>query len=210
MERRAFTLIELLVVIVIIAILAAILFPVFARARENARRASCMSNEKQLGLAVLQYTQDYDEKLPTSYDGATPPTYWFQQIQPYTKSTQVFFCPSDSVSNASNSLTSSNISYGWNYKYLTWSTPTSGIYGVGGKSLAVISAVSQTVLLGEGSASTGAPYVIAWDNAYKPLARHLDGANMCFADGHVKWFKLPGVLLADNSLWNMTGVAGGP
>src|SRR5205809_4233116 len=62
--RRAFTLIELLVVIAIIAILAAILFPVFSRARENARRASCQSNLKQIGLGFLQYAQDYDERLP--------------------------------------------------------------------------------------------------------------------------------------------------
>jgi prepilin-type N-terminal cleavage/methylation domain-containing protein len=65
-KRTGFTLIELLVVIAIIAILAAILFPVFARARENARRASCQSNLKQIGLAVYQYTQDYDEKCPSA------------------------------------------------------------------------------------------------------------------------------------------------
>ena len=63
-SRRAFTLIELLVVIAIIALLAAILFPVFARARENARRSSCGSNMKQMGLAVQQYSQDYDERFP--------------------------------------------------------------------------------------------------------------------------------------------------
>ena len=92
--RSAFTLIELLVVIAIIAILAAILFPVFARARENARRSSCQSNLKQIGLGIIQYNQDYDEKFPLAlydnYQGAWPLT-----IQPYIKSVQVFQCPSD-------------------------------------------------------------------------------------------------------------------
>ena len=102
---RAFTLIELLIVIAIIAILAAILFPVFARARENARRSSCQSNLKQLGLGILQYTQDYDERLPATYVGTqntgTQST-WRYQIYPYVKSTQVYFCPS--VSYASGTL----------------------------------------------------------------------------------------------------------
>src|SRR5215216_4432933 len=78
-KRRGFTLIELLVVIAIIAILAAILFPVFARARENARRTSCLSNLKQLSLGIMQYTQDYDERLPQAmydtketYSGSEP------------------------------------------------------------------------------------------------------------------------------------------
>jgi prepilin-type processing-associated H-X9-DG protein len=97
-----------LVVIAIIAILAAILFPVFARARENARRASCLSNLKQQGLGVLQYTQDYDEKYPPAYQATTetPPNgynysggYWFwsQTIFPYTKSVQISVCPSSSI-----------------------------------------------------------------------------------------------------------------
>jgi prepilin-type N-terminal cleavage/methylation domain-containing protein len=71
-HRKAFTLIELLVVIAIIAILASILFPVFARARENARRTSCLSNLKQIGMGFMQYTQDYDEKYPMSYWIANP------------------------------------------------------------------------------------------------------------------------------------------
>ena len=107
--RSAFTLIELLVVIAIIAILAAILFPVFARARENARRASCQSNLKQIGLGILQYAQDYDETMvrfaynsdafqqeaASSGVGASTERYkWMDAIFPYVKSEQLFVCPS--------------------------------------------------------------------------------------------------------------------
>ncbi|MEO6907138.1 MAG: DUF1559 domain-containing protein [Abditibacteriaceae bacterium] len=99
----AFTLIELLVVIAIIAILAAILFPVFARARENARRASCMSNMKQLGLGLFMYSQDYDEKLPSgSLLGGFGQLYgmgWAGELYPYVKNAQVFRCPSDSYTS---------------------------------------------------------------------------------------------------------------
>ncbi len=95
--KKGFTLIELLVVIAIIAILAAILFPVFARAREQARKSSCASNLKQLGLAVIQYTQDYDEKFPIgqNWKPITDPIGTKLQIMPYIKSEQVFICPSD-------------------------------------------------------------------------------------------------------------------
>src|SRR3954466_4926477 len=89
--RKGFTLIELLVVIAIIAILAAILFPVFARARDNARRAACQSNLKQVGLAIAQYTQDYDEKMvPVIL--LSPTMLYPQLIQPYLKSEQVMVC----------------------------------------------------------------------------------------------------------------------
>ena len=91
--KKGFTLIELLVVIAIIAILAAILFPVFARARENARRASCSSNLKQMGLAVMQYTQDYDELMPFYYNRAG--IWWMDAVNPYAKSYQIWKCPSD-------------------------------------------------------------------------------------------------------------------
>ena len=122
-RKRGFTLIELLVVIAVIGILAAILFPVFARARENARRSACMSNMKQVGLGLLQYTQDYDERLPimgntdvtggvgggaggvTGQDGflsAAKPANPLRLIQPYIKNTQVYACPSSTLLNNAN------------------------------------------------------------------------------------------------------------
>ena len=99
-SSAGFTLIELLVVIAIIAILASILFPVFARARENARRSSCQSNLKQIGLAILQYTQDFDERYPAGVLTSRTGEGWAGQIAPYTKSIQLFKCPSDTTLNS--------------------------------------------------------------------------------------------------------------
>src|SRR6476661_7679135 len=106
MSRKAFTLIELLVVIAIIAILAAILFPVFARAREKARQTQCTSNLKQLGLSILQYTQDYDEVFPygVSGPGANRVYGWAGPIYNYVKSTDVYRCPDDTTAATSPSV----------------------------------------------------------------------------------------------------------
>lgn len=114
-RRNAFTLIELLIVIAIIAILAAILFPVFASAREKARQTTCASNEKQLGLAIIQYTQDYDETYPIAVDvnWNTPTTSWPLEILPYIKSYNVFFDQDDSSSNQAGWY-GTYISYGVN------------------------------------------------------------------------------------------------
>src|SRR5438128_2409644 len=95
-QKRGFTLIELLVVIAIIAILAAILFPVFAQAREKARATSCLSNTKQLGLAHLMYAQDYDEEFATSWCYGFPGEFSWA-VQPYMKSLQILFCPSSRI-----------------------------------------------------------------------------------------------------------------
>src|SRR6186713_437363 len=98
-NRTGFTLIELLVVIAIIAILAAILFPVFAQAREKARQASCVSNLKQITIGQLMYAQDYDETLVTSWARGFPGDFNFF-VQPYMKSLQVLHCPSRAISMA--------------------------------------------------------------------------------------------------------------
>lgn len=199
--RKGFTLIELLVVIAIIAILAAILFPVFARAREKAKQSSCLSNVKQLTLAALQYAQDYDELLPASYQplGAAIPetggayTYWFYLVQPYVKNTQVLTCPS---------WRAYFLGYGWNYYYLTYAFPGNpayppGGYGYGGCPLAAVAKPAETILLADsgahqvsgGSWSNGMSYVITWaeePNNYFVYLRHNDMANVGFLDGHAK------------------------
>ncbi len=118
MQRRGkffgFTLIELLVVIAIIAILAAILFPVFAKAREKARQISCASNEKQLGLAFMQYTQDNDETLPPQRFGT--PIGWAGEIYPYVKSAGVYDCPDDPTRSVTNNgVTAVPVSYSINF-----------------------------------------------------------------------------------------------
>ena len=175
-RKAGFTLIELLVVIAIIAILAAILFPVFAKAREKARQASCQSNEKQLGLALLQYYQDYDEKFPCGDTGgtamigattATPGTGtigsnglgWAGQDYGYAKSTGLFKCPSDSTQTNGTSVA---VSYGFN----------SNLPAV---SQSVMTSPSSTVLLFEvnGDMSQVASYDEAGGTAYSTHAAAL-------------------------------------
>jgi prepilin-type N-terminal cleavage/methylation domain-containing protein/prepilin-type processing-associated H-X9-DG protein len=142
--NRAFTLIELLVVIAIIAILAAILFPVFARVREKARQTSCLSNEKQLGLAFMQYTQDNDEHFPPSSNAQVglPATGqgWGLRIYPYVKSIGVYRCPSD--------ISNSTYAFAVSYLYNVCLDPTNGGY-FNSSTLSSLSAASSTVLLDE-------------------------------------------------------------
>lgn len=121
-RRHAFTLIELLVVIAIIAILAAILFPVFAKAREKARQTSCLSNEKQLGLSFLQYIQDYDEHFPAAWDNnRQPAANWSEMVFPYVKSLGVFQCPSNSLATQSGLMNCDGFNHGSTVNTGNWS-----------------------------------------------------------------------------------------
>ncbi len=211
-RKNAFTLIELLVVIAIIAILAAILFPVFARARENARRASCLSNLKQFGLAMMQYTQDYDEKYPINswvcgsnpclgvYEsGSTVTILWYYALTPYIKNYQIYNCPSatttyQNVRSDGNVTYSSASNYGWN-TYATGTTYPGDLFTPFDRaSMASIDDPSGTLLVTEAgyyracgySPTTGQANI---DNASQVQERHFDGSNVLFADGHAKWLK---------------------
>jgi prepilin-type N-terminal cleavage/methylation domain-containing protein/prepilin-type processing-associated H-X9-DG protein len=216
-RRSAFTLIELLVVIAIIAILAAILFPVFARARENARRTSCVSNLKQMGLAAMQYTQDYDEGLPVALFAITAPYtypdgkewnagywYWPQVLYPYHKSTQVFYCPSSPDPNQSSPR---RLNYGANEMVITYGTPTastplkipaivspaSTYMFLDASDIRIHPARGNTVLQnyyvpGLGEAGGTCPSTIS-DYSDCMSGRHFGGVSVAFADGHVKWLK---------------------
>ena len=197
-KRRAFTLIELLVVIAIIAILAAILFPVFARARENARRSSCQSNLKQIGLGIMQYTQDYDEKyLPQNITGtATTNVHFGYLLQPYLKSKQIFVCPS--AAGTPIDLTVAPTGYNGGTSDHIWTAgPTTpggdftGSYAMNSAfytpilSLAQVNFPSQTPLFFDAAwpESNGAGDVRFAGGS----RRHLEGGNICYADGHVKF-----------------------
>jgi len=141
-RKQGFTLIELLVVIAIIAILAAILFPVFQKVRENARRTACLSNMKQLGLAVTQYEQDADEKGPNGWDGYARGSGWAWQVYPFVKSTGAFACPDDPGSKPGLS------SYGFNAN-LTLKTTNNNHGGSDGLALAQYTSPAKTVMLFE-------------------------------------------------------------
>ena len=123
MKRKGFTLIELLVVIAIIAILAAILFPVFAQAREKARGISCLSNTKQIGLGILMYGQDYDEKFPCGVLPTSGPGFngigWAGQTYSYIKNGQLFKCPNDPTQGTTvNKVAVVPVSYAISYRPL--------------------------------------------------------------------------------------------
>lgn len=161
--KRGFTLIELLVVIAIIAILAAILFPVFARARENARKSSCQNNLKQLALGFKQYINDFDERYPlvevTTGPGVgtttgVPPYGWADGLQPYIKNTQVYQCPSDTAEGGADPQVSGYTDYWYNRNFVRH-VPRGGTNIITGANESMFNSTAQTIMAGDGGSNTG-------------------------------------------------------
>ena len=211
--RPAFTLIELLVVIAIIAILAAILFPVFAQAREKARQTSCLSNGRQIGIAFLMYAQDNEENLPLLSFPVEANT-WTDQIQPYIKNRQIYRCPSDDSANWTTPLTPP----GFGTDGLRRSSYFLNAYTAGGNAygnLASVQSPASVAYMAESAKNITrdhfapfnwngdqetppnplySPFMqgMTWDAAKKEttelaITRHSGGSNYVFLDGHSKW-----------------------
>jgi prepilin-type N-terminal cleavage/methylation domain-containing protein/prepilin-type processing-associated H-X9-DG protein len=202
-RNHAFTLIELLVVIAIISILAAILFPVFAQARDKARSISCLSNTRQVGLAYTMYSQDYDGFLPLTTH--SPNSSWVDQCQPYIKNRQIYRCSSDTSTNWAAPLPGQTKPRASSY-YLNGYMEGASQWG----NTAAIGSPSSVIYLVE-SAKNGTgdhfhPYCwdapadpgyncsFGWDAAKRlptemDTHRHAEGSNVGYVDGHVKWAK---------------------
>lgn len=216
MRRTGFTLIELLVVIAIIAILAAILFPVFARAREKARQSSCLSDMKQLGLAAMSYAQDYDEQLPLSwYDcdadgaGTNGVDYtWRSAVLPYAKNAQIFQCPSKKMGTLFNGGFDIGAEGAYGINEVHWADVTSS-EPPSGKSLGDIQYPAQCMLFGETTGSQSFSNTSGLDThgfLYASPKRHNDGDNWTYCDGHCKWNKPANVkCAAGNCEYSITG-----
>lgn len=203
--NRGFTLVELLVVIAIVSILASILFPVFARARENARRSSCASNLKQLAMGLMMYAQDNDGGLPAystpRADGTANAT-WAKLYLPtidYVKNQQIYRCPSAPAHPfAITDYRAAQYGYTWgNGTPISWTGVKANYAGT--SFLDAVPDPVRTCLLGEGWANSSSstpgqgasqfrPTTSTW-NGLRPDA-HLEGANYAFVDGHVKWLKM--------------------
>lgn len=213
MKRRGFTLIELLVVIAIIAILAAILLPVFARARENARRANCQSNLKQIMMGVMQYMQDNSEMLMIRNNGAGD--WWHDTLQPYIKSSDAFTCPSAPSQRRVARNGGSPGGYFINNCGYEWGDPARAGWGGGiwhcdpPMCMSEFPAPADTILFGDGvngsccaqvlgighsNLTAQPPYIRGNADQSDFVARHLETCNFVFLDGHVKGLKLDGIV----------------
>lgn len=237
MKGRGFTLIELLVVIAIIAILAAILFPVFARARAKARQASCTSNVKQLLLAVLAYCQDYDEKYPADpiaqdgYPGwyvvTTPPnarpggiayraSYWASSIHPYIKNWQIYRCPSSSPRVLFGDPGNPQVPISYTYNVLLNNVTLAEVKAPAtciciwegiGNQAFVSFATEMPIYMG-GSPTYRYGSTIAWMGIAGSAWVHNDGSIKGYCDGHAKWTKEPGSW--QQSVWARVDANGYP
>jgi prepilin-type N-terminal cleavage/methylation domain-containing protein len=227
MNRRhsAFTLIELLVVIAIIAILAAILFPVFAQAREKARQTACLSNCKQLGLALMMYTSDYDDTLPPCKIGNTPPyrhgcastgegyplwpAFWQDVVQPYTKNRGILRCPSrpnrgyqpekadQPVDGNPESLRFGYVGNHWAFVNKTDVSVLQG-WNAHGRRLASIAEPASMILVFEGF--DDCPEMRWAIDQNLDCSIHNRGSTYIFTDGHARWLRVAQTLNPDN-LW---------
>jgi len=185
---------RVLVVIAIIAILAAILFPVFARAREKARQAACLSNVKQIGLGIMMYAEDYDEVLP-GYQQS--PVFWWDILQPYLKNRQILVCPDKLDWNYNDPTNKSG--YGLNEDIFTADAAAK-------VSLAAIQAPSETI----GAADKDQGNARCIGNSFKASVtwpynvgtRHNDGANFLFMDGHAKWMGRGASWSTSDEMWD--------
>jgi len=215
-NSTGFTLIELLVVIAIIAILAAILFPVFAQARAKARQASCLSNTKQWGLAWMMYTQDYDERFPImGYEGPgalNPASWWHNAIFPYVKSQAVKLCPGDPSLQRTAAPDNQLMSYLANDNLCGSTYLGPGAVTWDPLSLAAVVAPAENLMMTEGKLFYGFPYIAqnvgclvsgvpdAINPGWTPgtcqylqdqqAPFHSEGANIAFSDGHSKWSRV--------------------
>lgn len=208
MKSKGFTLIELLVVIAIIAILAAILFPVFARAREKARQSSCLSNVRQIMTGILMYAQDYDETMPMvetrvgSYvlpNGGIDSSGWLPwqiAVYPYIKNAQIFNCPSAStgwdggeydISNVNNPGGCNAVTYGYNEEC---SGVATGSFNYVSECMTIADKGNTALWYLESMGDYNGRNDVA-------LNRHNEGCNIGFADGHGKWMRGSAVPMDD-------------
>jgi len=214
--RRGFTLIELLVVIAIIAILAAILFPVFARAREKARQASCSSNQKQAGLAFLMYAADYDERAVGANIGVNGLNGWSRMwaqsfLVPYIKNRQLWECPSyGNIANPGGCEDRTRGGIGYNWSWTPIEGPGGDVGWLSFKKLGRLERPADFICFIDATCMGGTPYnngdYIAWQQGAWPSGwRHNEGANVTFVDGHVKWMKPTNIL--QNQTCRVSGMA---
>ena len=216
-NKRGFTLIELLVVIAIIAILAAILFPVFARAREAARKTSCLSNMKQIGTGMMMYAQDYDEIMPSGVFATQPAGIWgtpawndygwcyiFTLLDPYTKNTGIYGCPSTQATVVGPVGRQMKVSYGYSeylynigFGHASLAALGSNQYGVASIAILADSRFAGIFNDWDNGGTNNATYPnnflarVALANGTTP--RH-EGSNFLYADGHAKFSPTNGIV----------------